>query len=310
MRIAPIAALAVLAVLAVLGGGAGAQTAPTVTKTDEAWRNDLAAWRKRADDGLRRERGWLSIVGRWELAGGANTIGSGPANSVTLSQALAPESLGTVHVADGKARLVLASGQTMQAIENGALMETFSERELLDGRERIEWVTAGRLSLQFVRREDGTFVMRAADRDAPVRTAFAGRVWYAPKASFRVPARFTPKPGTKIPIVNVRGEVSDEAVAGELEFALDGKTLRLDALDDDGNLFVIFRDATSAETTYPPGRFLYIPKPSDGRWIVDFNRAYNPPCAFSAYTTCPLPPPQNWLDIAVPAGERYVERKS
>jgi uncharacterized protein (DUF1684 family) len=304
-------ALAALALLAALSGGAGAQNARSTTaEADEAWRSDLAAWRKRADEGLRRERGWLSIVGRWELAPGATTIGAGPSNTVTLPRGLAPESLGTVHVAEGKAKLVLAPGQMMQAIENGALMETFTERQLLDDRDTIEWVTGGRLSLQFVRRADGTFVMRAADRDAPVRNAFPGRVWYAPQAAYRVPARFVAKPGAKIPIVNVRGEVSDEAVAGELQFELGGRTLRLDALDDDGNLFVIFRDATSGDTTYPPGRFLYLRKPADGRWVVDFNRAYNPPCAFSAYTTCPLPPPQNWLDIAVPAGERYVERKS
>ena len=70
-----------------------------------------------------------------------------------------------------------------------------------------------------------------------------------------------------------------------------------------------FRDATSAKTTYPPGRFLYLRKPANGEWVVDLNKAYNPPCAFSAYTTCPLPPPQNWLKVAVPAGERYVDKR-
>ena len=304
-------ALAVFVALAVAAGDAVAQSTPvTATEADPAWRTDLAAWRKRADDGLRRERGWLSITGRWELEAGANTIGAGPASRVKLSDELAPASLGTVHVANGKAKLVLSPGQTMQAIEKGALKEAFTERELLAGRDNIEWVTSGRLSLQFVRRGDGSFVMRAADRDAPIRTTFPGRTWYEPRAAYRVPARFVPKPGAKVPIVNVRGEVSEEAVAGELEFSLGGRTLRLDALDDDGNLYVIFRDATSGGTTYPPGRFLYLAKPADGRWVIDFNRAYNPPCAFSAYTTCPLPPPQNWLDVAIPAGERYAERKS
>ena len=133
---------------------------------------------------------------------------------------------------------------------------------------------------------------------------------YGADADYRVPARFVAQPkGTQIPIANVRGEISYEDVAGQLEFKLRGETVRLDALDDDGNLFVIFRDATSAKTTYPAGRFLYITKPADGAWTVDFNKAYNPPCAFSAYTTCPLPPPQNWMPSAVPAGERYVERK-
>ena len=124
-----------------------------------------------------------------------------------------------------------------------------------------------------------------------------------------MPARFVPHAdGATFPIANVRGEISYEKVAGTLEFVLNGQKTTLDALDDDGDLFIIFRDATSSATTYPPGRFLYVEKPKDGAWIVDLNKAYNPPCAFSAYTTCPLPPPQNWLKNGVSAGERYIER--
>ena len=87
--------------------------------------------------------------------------------------------------------------------------------------------------------------------------------------------------------------------------------MTLDALDDEGDLFIIFRDGTSNSTTYPPGRFLVVEKPKDGaNWVVDFNKAYNPPCAFSAYTTCPLPPPQNWLKGDMAAGEKYTGPKS
>jgi uncharacterized protein (DUF1684 family) len=274
--------------------------------SDASYLSELQSWRQRADAGLRRERGWLSIVGRWELSEGETTIGAGPGNDVVLPKRLAPQALGTIHVRDGKARLVLAPGQAMRVVVKNEPGAEFTERELLAGDERIEWVTAGRLSLQVVKRDDGGFVLRAADRDAPIRKNFAGRKWYDAKPDYRVPARFVPQPeGTQIPIANVRGEISYENVAGYLEFPLNGNTVRLDALDDDGNLFVIFRDATSAKTTYPAGRFLYIAKPSDGAWTVDFNKAYNPPCAFSKYTTCPLPPPQNWMEASVPAGERY-----
>jgi uncharacterized protein (DUF1684 family) len=117
--------------------------------------------------------------------------------------------------------------------------------------------------------------------------------------------------GATIPIANVRGEISYEKVAGTLEFTVNGRKMTLDALDDEGDLFIIFRDGTSNSTTYPPGRFLVVEKPKDGvSWVVDFNKAYNPPCAFSAYTTCPLPPPQNWLKADVAAGEKYAGRKS
>jgi uncharacterized protein (DUF1684 family) len=170
----------------------------------------------------------------------------------------------------------------------------------------------GRLSLQFVKREDGKIVVRAADREAPKRKSFPGRVWYEAKTDFKVPAKFVAvADGATIPIANVRGEISYEKVAGTLEFTVNGKKMTLDALDDEGDLFIIFRDGTSNSTTYPPGRFLVVEKPKDGAaWTVDFNKAYNPPCAFSAYTTCPLPPPQNWLKADVAAGEKYTGRKS
>ena len=107
-------------------------------------------------------------------------------------------------------------------------------------------------------------------------------------------------------IVNVLGEVSKEPVAGYLEFKLNGKAHRLDALAEPGEpLFVIFADKTGEDATYPSGRFLEVALPRNGKTVIDFNKAYNPPCAFSAYTTCPLPPPQNVLEARVAAGEKF-----
>jgi uncharacterized protein (DUF1684 family) len=278
---------------------------------DSAYVEGLTQWRAKAGTGLKRERGWLSIVSRDELTPGTYKIGSAPDSDVVLPKGLAPARLGTIVVGNDGARLVLAKGQTMQTVAKDVPAETFTARDLVTGATRLEWVTNGRLSLQVVKREDGRIVVRAADRDSPRRKTFAGRQWYAPDAAFKVPARFVPHAdGATFPIANVRGEISYEKVAGTLEFVLNGQKTTLDALDDDGNLFIIFRDATSGAGTYPPGRFLYIEKPKDGAWTVDLNKAYNPPCAFSAFTTCPLPPPQNWLKNAVPAGERYIERKS
>jgi len=278
---------------------------------DTGWLDDLAKWRARADTSLKRERGWLSIVTRDELTPGEYRIGAAPDNNVVLPKALAPAYLGTIVVSPGKARLVLANGQQMRVVAKDDLGEEFTARDLVTGATNLEWVTAGRLSLQFVKRDDGKIVVRAADRESPRRKTFAGRVWYEPRGEFKVPARFVPRAeGATIPIANVRGEISYEKVAGSLEFVLNGQKTTLDALDDEGDLFIIFRDATSNATTYPPGRFLVVEKPKDGQWVVDFNKAYNPPCAFSAYTTCPLPPPQNWLKNDVSAGEKYAGRKS
>lgn len=290
--------------------GVCAAAVQAASSPDPAYLGELEAWRNRASAGLTRERGWLSIVSRDELVPGANRVGSAPGNDVVLPKGLAPAQLGTIVVGKDKVTLKLAPGTTMRTVAGGNAGDEFTERDLLTGTSQVEWVTSGRLSLQFVKRADGKFVVRAADRDAPIRKTFAGRVWFAPDPEFRVPARFVPRPeGATIPIANVRGEISYEKVAGALEFTLKGQQLSLDALDDDGNLFVIFRDTTSGRTTYGAGRFLYVEKPKDGAWVVDLNRAYNPPCAFSAYTTCPLPPPQNWLKTEVPAGERYAQKK-
>ena len=278
--------------------------------TDPAYGEELAKWRARADTSLTRERGWLSIVTRDELGPGTYRIGSAPDNQVVLPKALAPAHLGTITVGGDKARLVLDKGQTMRTVVKDDDAEEFTARDLVTGAARLEWVTSGRLSLQSVKREDGKIVVRAADRDSPRRKTFAGRLWYEPKADFKVPAKFVPTAqGATIPIANVRGEISYEKVAGTLEFTVNGQKMSFDALDDEGALFIIFRDATSNSTTYPPGRFLVVDKAKDGTWVVDFNKAHNPPCAFSAYTTCPLPPPQNWLKGEVSAGEKYAGRK-
>ena len=279
---------------------------------DAAYADDVAKFRARADASLTRERGWLSIVSRDELAPGTYKIGSAPDNQIVLPKGLAPAYLGTVTVTADKARLSLAKGNTMQVVAKDFEGEKFAERDLVSGATRLEWVTMGRLSLQFVKREDGKIVVRAADREAPKRKSFPGRVWYEAKTDFKVPAKFVAvADGATIPIANVRGEISYEKVAGTLEFTVNGQKMTLDALDDEGDLFIIFRDGTSNSTTYPPGRFLVVEKPKDGAaWTVDFNKAYNPPCAFSAYTTCPLPPPQNWLKADVAAGEKYTGRKS
>ena len=282
--------------------------------TDPAYLNDLSKWRTGATESLKRERGWLSMVSRDELSPGTYRIGTAPDNQVVLPKGLGPAHLGTLVVSADKARLTLAPGQKMTVVsrDKDAPADEFTARDMVAGATRLEWVTQGRLSLQFVKRDDGRIVVRASDREAPRRKTFAGRQWYEPDTAFKVPAKFVPVPnGATIPIANVRGEISYEKVAGTLEFTVNGQKMTLDALDDDNSLFIIFRDGTSSSTTYPPGRFLVVDKPKDGAtWVVDFNKAYNPPCAFSAFTTCPLPPPQNWLKGDVAAGEKYAGRKS
>jgi len=155
---------------------------------------------------------------------------------------------------------------------------------------------------------DGKYILRLADNKSSVRVNFKGRLWYPPNASMRVPAKFVPYPaGRTLSIVNVLDEVSEEASPGYVEFTLRGVKYKLDAVGDDGGLFFVIRDKTSGDTTYRPSRFLYVEKKPEPLkpFMLDFNRAYNPPCAFSEFTTCPLPPKQNILRTRIDAGEKY-----
>ena len=165
----------------------------------------------------------------------------------------------------------------------------------------------GRLSLHVIER-GGRFAIRLKDRDAEARKRFTGLHWYEVDPKYRVEARWVPnEPPTTLQIPNILGQIEPMPSPGRAEFTLDGQPLHLDGVleePDAKEIFFIFRDQTSGKETYGAGRFLYAALPQAGKLTLDFNEAYNPPCAFTAYATCPLPPPQNRLPVPIPAGEK------
>lgn len=290
-------ALAALALAATLPAAAA----------DAEYVKSVEAWRDRAEQGLRRDNGWLTLAGRYVMKPGVNTLGTAEDNAIVLPRGLGPARVGTIDVQPGKVTLKLAPGITMT--KDGT---PFTERVMGTDASKRDWVALGRAQMHVIER-DGRYVLRLADNESDVRKAFGGRVWYGVDESYRVKAKFVPyAPGKKIPIVNVLDEVSDEPSPGYLEFTLKGKPYRLDVVGDDEGLFTIFRDDTAGKTTYRPGRFLYVEKKPapNTEFLLDLNRAYNPPCAFSQYTTCPLPPEQNILKVRVEAGEMYPPKKT
>jgi uncharacterized protein len=269
---------------------------------------DIEAWRERVEQSLKRDNGWLTLAGRFVMKEGTNTFGTGAANDIVFPPELAgtgPATLGTILV-DAKNKVV-----TLQPAENTAWSadgKAFTgARPLGVGSEKRDWVNMDRISMHVIAR-DGRFILRLADNKSDVRKNFKGRIWYPPSNDFKTTAKFVPyPPGKSIPIVNVIDEVSDEPSPGYVEFKLKGKTYKLDAVGNDGGLFFVMRDGTAGDTTYRPSRFLYVerrPEPNKP-FTLDFNRAYNPPCAFSEFTTCPLPPKQNILPLRIEAGEKY-----
>jgi uncharacterized protein (DUF1684 family) len=269
---------------------------------DPAWEKPLLEWRERAQLSLKADRGWLTLAGRFVMKPGENTFGTGAGNDIVFPKGLGPERMGTLTVAGGKVTLKLAPGVEMES--DGM---PFSERVMGTNVAKRDWVTLGRLAMHVIERE-GRYVLRLADNESEVRKGFRSRVWYKPDPAYRVQAKFAPyPPGRKVTIINVLDEASDEPSPGYVEFQLAGQVHRLDAVGEDDGLFFVLRDATAGDTTYRPGRFLYVPKkPEPGKpFELDLNRVYNPPCAFSEFTTCPLPPKQNILKVRVEAGEKY-----
>jgi uncharacterized protein (DUF1684 family) len=274
---------------------------------DPEYVKGVQAWRERAEKSLRADNGWLTLAGRYVMKPGTNTFGTGPKNDIVFPKGLGPERIGTIRIEFSTVTLTLEKGVTMK--KDG---QPFTERVLGTNVDKRDWVTLGRLAMHVIERE-GRYILRLADNESQVRRGFGARVWFEPDAGYRVEARFVPyPPGRKVTIVNVLDETSDEPSPGYVEFELAGRTHRLDAVGDDDGLFFVLRDATAGDSTYRPGRFLYVEKkPEPGKpFVLDLNRVYNPPCAFSEFTTCPLPPPQNILKVRLEAGEKYPPRRA
>ncbi|MEO7744433.1 MAG: DUF1684 domain-containing protein [Usitatibacter sp.] len=282
--------------------------APQAFAADPDHAKSVQAWRERAEQGLRRDNGWLTLAGRFPMKPGVNTFGTGEGNDIVFPKGLGPERMGTIAVEPGNVKVRLAEGLTMTTKDGQA----YTEREMGTRTDDRDWVQLGRASFHVIER-DGRYILRLADKESEVRRRFGGRVWYDVKDGYYVKAKYVAyDPPRKIAIVNVLDEVSDEPAPGYVQFSVNGKTHRLDAVGDDDGLFFVFRDATAGKGTYPPGRFLYVdkkPKPGE-TFMLDLNRAYNPPCAFSEFTTCPLPPKQNILKVKIEAGEKYPPRKA
>ena len=256
--------------------------------------------------GLSGPEGWLSLVALEWLKPGDTTIGSGNGESVHLAHA--PAHLLTLHV-DAKGLVSLANVAAGTTVNGKPALAG----DLPQGDSAAEIRNNG-LLLTIIERGDRLY-LRVKDAYSPTRVRFHGLNWYPIDSQFRVTARWIPaKTAHSLTIPNVLGQGSQENSPGVAEFTLGGQTLRLAPIQEDRNsLFFIFRDATSRTTTYGAGRFLSTALPSNGllspgSLVLDFNQAVNPPCGYTAYATCPLPPVENRLAIAIPAGEkRYHE---
>lgn len=278
-----------------------ALTTPSVAAADH--RAEVEKWRADRVARLTAEDGWLTLVGLSWLNEGENAVGAAPSNAVVFPADRSPLLLGRIRVAAGKAHLDVAPGVDVAHDEK----KVQSIDLVSDEKGEPTVLRHGTLTFYLIRRGDRLGV-RVKDAAAPARKAFHGIDNYPISPEWRIDARFEPHAaGQTIAVPNVLGSVTNEPSPGAFVFRIGGREYRLDAIEEEGEaeLFLIFGDRTNGTTTYGAGRFLYAPRPgAGGRSVVDFNKAYNPPCAFTPFATCPLPPLQNRLPIPIAAGEK------
>lgn len=234
---------------------------------------NYAKWRADYEASLKAPDGWLSVSGLYWLHEGVNTV--------------------------------LLPAKPIELRLNGSGKVTFDKRELQsDASPHPDVLKIGDVSVTIIER-GGKVGVRLRDPNADTRRNFTGCKWFPANPAWLIHAKWVAYPKPKmIAITNILGMVDREPSPGYAEFTLAGKAMRLEPVVEDNELFFMFKDATSGRTTYGAGRFLYTEMPRRGAVDLDFNKATNPPCAFTAFATCPLPPRQNILPEAIEAGEK------
>lgn len=272
---------------------------------EQQYTQRLEDWRDSMETKLRAEDGWLTVVGLEWLHDGDNTIGSAAYADVTLPNDTVPSQLGIITLHEGQATLRVSTH--VAVLVDGVPATTAT---LIDdsGAEPPTKVQVGSVTFFIIKRGE-QYGVRIRDTESEARRTFAGRAWFPVDESYRVQGRFVAhEPGQKIAIEDVIGLTTPMDNPGRVEFVLHGQPLSLEALDGgSGKVWFVFRDATSGVSTYGASRFLTAPVDDQGIVDLDFNQAYHPPCAFTNYATCPLPPRENRLTIAIEAGERLPE---
>ena len=274
----------------------------------------VEAWRAKRHASLEQPDGWLSLVGLMWLEEGDNTFGADPGNDLVYDGEGVPARLGTFTVDGEVVRFQPAAGITVGFLdtESAAAAPVIMRQPAVEGAEASTPIATWGTLQWFVMRREGQFVVRLKDSRSPVLLGFAGIEMFPIDRAWRFEARFEPyEPAKTIMIPNILGSIGEGRSPGAVVFEAGGETYRLDMWkdsDDPENFFTAFADQTNRVSTYGGGRFIWVDAPDeDGRTVIDFNRAYNPPCVFTPYATCPLPPEQNRLPLAIETGEKIFE---
>ena len=261
---------------------------------------DTQKWREQHETEIKAEDGWLTVSGLFWLKEGTTTIGTGEKSDIVLPARSAPVTVGSLELNNGVVSLRVSDGVVVQ-VNDKPVQEYVMTFETDKPPDQFK---VGSLKLGVIKRGN-RYGLRVRDKNSPARLHFKGLKWFPARENYRIIATFTAYDEPKeIRIMNVLGDELKLKTPGLLTFTLNGQKFELrPVIEDEKKLFIIFRDLTAGKTTYPAGRFLYADLPKDGKVVLDFNRAENPPCAFTEFATCPLPPRQNFMNTAINAGE-------
>jgi uncharacterized protein (DUF1684 family) len=267
---------------------------------NDAYRKEIETWRAGMEQRLKAEDGWLTVAGLFWLREGDAPFGSDSSNAIVLP-APVPARAGILRMLGEQVRLIPNPGVAVIVRDQPVLNETLLES---DAEGPADIASIGDVTFFVIKRGD-RYGIRVKDKNSPIRQNFTHRNWFPVKPEFKVEGTFTPyaKPvPRRIPTV-LDGVVEDHLALGTIDFSLQGQKLTVEAVKSGSSMQIVFRDSTAGKQTYAAARFLVTENSKGGKVTLDFNRAYNPPCAFNPYTTCPLPVKQNILPLAIEAGE-------
>ena len=273
------------------------------SESDISYINEIKAWRADREQKLRANDGWITLCALTWLNEGDNTIGSDELSDIVLPASSVPAQLGKIHFNAGVATLIISSDTPVQ-VDSSVTRQAVLRSD--ENHQTPSYVTVGDVTFFVIKRGEH-YGIRARDKNSPELKAFGGCTWFDVNPNYRVTGKFTPHvPARQLPVMTIVGITEPTANPGTVSFELDGQAFQIEAFEGGKNsLFIVFRDATAGKSTYGSSRFLSAPIADDGTVALDFNKAFNPPCAFTVYAACPLPLPSNILALPIEAGECY-----
>ncbi len=298
LRYIPIFSLGLFTTLLVINGCGTTEQTGQLSASEHQEMVDT--WHNERVESIQERDGWMKLAGLYWLDEGENTFGTADKNDVRFPEGTVPEQAGYFMVEGSEVSIHLNEDLDIK-LEDGSALDS-STIFTPDEAKRLVY---DRLLWTVIQREDKIGI-RLFDEESPYYTSFTGFDRYPVDLKWRVEAEFVPhEDRSSIAVTNILGQTVEDDSPGKLVFEIDGEEYSLDVLDADDSFFIPFGDETNRGETYGSGRYIYTDTPDDdGKVIIDFNKSYNPPCAYNPYTTCQLPPDQNRLSIAVTAGEK------